>query len=78
MTDPRDFEPDEPLGRWFVGIGAAALIGYLIIVTYSNTTSTESTQYATANVPPRIAPSNPVSGAQPEQPSQFKPGGLGQ
>lgn len=89
MTDPRNYEyvrRGEALGgaAWgWLGIGAAVLIGLLVIVNYSNPTDTASTSNAasnnapnaTSNSPPRIPPSTPGSGAQPEQPTQFNPGG---
>ena len=81
MTDPRDFDyvrRGEALGSaawgWFLGIGAAVLIGLLVIVSYSNptdtTTASNNAPNATSNSPPRIPPSTPGSGAQPEQPAQ--------
>jgi hypothetical protein len=61
---------------WILGIGAAVIIALLVIVSYSNTTDTASSTppTATSNAPPRIPPSTTGSGAQPEQPSQDKPG----
>ena len=90
MTDPRNYEyvrRGEALGGaaggWLLGIGTAVLVGLLVILSYSNPTNTTSTSStannnapnATRNSPPRIPPSNPGSGAQPEQPTQFNPGG---
>jgi hypothetical protein len=66
---------------WILGIGTAALIGFLVIANYSvgdnNTASTanNSAPNATSNSPPRIPPSTTGSGAQPEQPAQTRPGG---
>ena len=63
--------------------GAAALVGFLLVASYSNTASNTSNTArnnppnATSNSPPRIGPSTTGSGAQPEQPAQFNPGGSG-
>jgi hypothetical protein len=89
MTDRR-FRDNEYVRRgealggtawgWILGIGTAALIGFLVIANYSvgdNTASTanNSAPNATSNSPPRIPPSTTGSGAQPEQPAQTRPGG---
>jgi hypothetical protein len=92
MTDRR-FRDNEYVRRgealggtawgWILGIGTAALIGFLVIANYSvgdNTASTanNSAPNATSNSPPRIPPSTTGSGAQPEQPAQTRPGGWNQ
>ena|ERR1041385_4135641 len=88
MTDPR-FRDNEYVRSaealsgtawvWILSVGAAVFIGLLIIVSYSDTMNTASntstSPAATSNAPPRIPPSTTGSGAQPEQPSQYKPGG---
>ena len=89
--DPQDYyvRRGEALGGafggWALGIGTAALVGLLLIASYRTTDTTSNTlttasntsPYATSNAPPRIPPSSPGSGAQPEQPAQFNPGGMG-
>jgi hypothetical protein len=64
---------------WVLGIGTAVAIGVLVILGYSTSTDTNTasntSSNATSNAPPRIPPSTTGSGAQPEQPSQYKPGG---
>lgn len=93
ITDPRNYDPlnydyvrrGEALSGtslWILGIGAAVLIGLLVIVSYSNPTNTASntsasntSPTATSNAPPRLPPSTTGSRAQPQQPAQSKPGG---
>ena len=92
MTDPQNYDwrnyeylrRGEALGAawgWTLGIVAAVGIGLLVIDSFSNPTDTNTASNdapnATSNSPPRIGPSNPGSGAQPEQPAQFNPGGFG-
>ena len=95
FTDPRNYDPQnfeyvrrgEALGSdswgWVLGTGAAVLIGFLILASFSETTNnntntaSNNAPNATSNSPPRIGPNNPASGAQPEQPAQFNPGGSG-
>ena len=94
MTDPQNYDwrnheylrRGEALGSdiWAgPGTGAAVLIGFLILASFSDTTNnntntaSNNTPNATSNSPPRIGPNNPASGAQPEQPAQFNPGGSG-
>jgi hypothetical protein len=64
---------------WILGIGAAVVIGLLVIANYADTMNTASNSStsptATTNAPPRMPPSTTGSGAQPEQPAQSKPGG---
>ena len=68
---------------WIIGIVTAVLVGFLLVASYSNTASNTSNTArnnppnATSNSPPRIGPSTTGSGAQPEQPAQFNPGGFG-
>ena len=88
MTDPQNYDwrnyeylyRGEPLGStslWMLGIGTALLIGFLVIVSYSSPTDTASNNApnATSNSPPRIGPSTPGSGAQPEKPTPLIHGG---
>ena len=93
MTDPRHDDPlnyeylrrGEALGSdiwgWVLGTGAAVVIGFLILASFSNTTNnntntaSNNAPNATSNSPPRIGPSNPGSGAQPERPTPLIHGG---
>ena len=95
MTDPQNYDwrnyeylrRGESLGSdiwgWVLATGAAVLIGFLILASFSDTTNnntntaSNNAPNATSNSPPRIGPNNPASGAQPEQPAQFNPGGVG-
>ena len=84
MTDLLDHDyVREPLGNiwgWIRATGAAALFGFLLLANYSGTPNTESTASnnapnAASNSPPRIGPSTPGSGAQPEKPTPLIHGG---
>ena len=91
MTDPQNYDlrnyeylRHQALGAawgWALGIVAAVVIVSLVIVNFSNPTDTNTASNnapnATSNSPPRIGPSNPGSGAQPEQPAQSNSGGFG-
>ena len=74
MTDPRNYHPQnfeyvrrgEALGSdswgWVLGTGAAVLIGFLILASFSDTTNnntntaSNNAPNATSNSPPRIGP----------------------
>ena len=95
MTNPQNYDwrnyeylrRGEALGNdiwgWVLATGAAVLIGFLILASFSDTTNnntntaSNTSPTVTSNSPPRIGPNNPASGAQPEQPAQFNPGGFG-
>ena len=60
-------------------MGTAVVIASLVIVSFSNPTDTNTAgnnaPNATSNSPPRIGPSTPGSGAQPEKPTPLIHGG---
>ena len=82
--DPRDYDyvrRVEAIGgeiwAWVLATGAAVLFGFLLLANYSGTSNTASNNApnATSNSLPRIGPSTPGSGAQPEKPTPLIHGG---
>ena len=83
---PRNYNPYDDYVRrgdrsdvlvWVLATGAAVLFGFLLLANYSGTSNTagNNAPNATSNSPPRIGPSTPGSGAQPEKPTPLIHGG---